>query len=118
MLQKDATFYVDDFINDLCSLGMVMDFYTALHEAHANRNPYFAHNLYYKGKIKNRFPFFEKYASITDDDECLSKIDEDYDYLETMLLGVFSEFKMSLQKNKISGQIGIYADIDSVFDLC
>lgn len=117
MLQKDAAFYVEEFVNDLCSLGMVMDFYNALNEAHTNRNAYFARNLYYEGKLKDSFPFFEKYANYADDDEYLKHIDTDYDYLITLLLGLFPEFKMSLQKDDESGRIGIYADIDSVFDL-
>lgn len=117
LMQKDASFYVDEFVHDLCSLGMVMDYYNALYEARYKRNPYFSRNLYYEGKMQDSFPFFEKYARFEDDEEYLAHIDEDYDYLEATLLGVFPEFKMSLQKDERTGQIGIYADIDSVFDI-
>lgn len=118
MMQKDASFYVEEFVNDLCGIGMVMDFYNALYEAHFKRNPSFARNLYYEGNIKDSFPFFEKYVKFEDDEEYLRHIDEDFDYLETVLLGLFPEFKMTLQKDEKSGRIGIFADIDSIFDLC
>lgn len=118
IIQREASFYVDTFIKDLCTLGRAMEFYHALVQANEKGNPSLARELAYEGRLCDGFPFFEKYSQYEDDAEYIRHIREDYNALMDTLTGLFPEFHISLQRDEKSGRIGMYADIDSVFDIC
>ena len=117
LLQREASFWVDAFTHDLCYIGATMDFYRALIAATVEKDTQKARALYYEGKLEDGFPFFEKYRNILDDGEYIRAVQNDYDELTEYLIGMFPEHKMKLKKNRQTGKIGMYGDIDSVFDL-
>ena len=76
-----------------------------------------ARALYFEGKLEDGLPFFESYRNIQDDGEYIQAVKKDYEELTDFLLGLFPEHRMKLTKNRNTGKIGMYGDIDSVFDL-
>ena len=117
LLQKEASFWVDSFTHDLCCLGATMDFYKALISVRIRKDTQKARSLYYEGRIEDGLPFFERYRHIENNAEYIQTVMNDYDSLTDSLLGLFPEHRMKLTKNRINGTIGMYGDIDSVFDL-
>ena len=116
-LRKDASFYVSEFVKDLCNLGMAVDFHNALLEARNHGITKFARELYYEGRLTDTLPFLEKYSQYEDDEEYLKHINEDYDSLINDVLELVPAFKMTVQRDEKTGETGMYADIDSVFDI-
>lgn len=117
-IQSEAAFYTHEFVRELCNLGQTMEYYTALSNAMENHNPTYARELYYEGRMCDGYPFFEPFRRIEDDAEYLQAIKDNYRELAQTLIDLFPEFKVSLQFKKKSDKIGMYADIDSVFDIC
>ena len=117
LLQREASFWVDAFTDDLCWLGATMDFYRALLAVTVDKNTQPARDLYFEGKLEDRLPVFESYRNIENDGEYIQAIKKDYGELTDYLLGLFPEHRMKLTKNRKTGKIGMYGDIDSVFDL-
>ena len=117
LLQREASFWVDAFTHDLCNIGATMDFYQALIAAAKNKDPHKARALYFEGKLEDGLPFFERYRNLQDDAEYVHAILKDYDELTDKLICLFPEHRMQLTKDSKTGKIGMYADIDSVFDL-
>ena len=118
LIQDDAAFYTKEFVRELCNFGQTMEYYMALRDAFYGGNPQKARELYYEGRMCDGYPFFEQYRHIEDDAEYIQAIRDDYRELAQTLIGLFPEFKVSLQFEKNSDKIGMYADIDSVFDIC
>ena len=118
MIRDEAAFYTKEFVRELCNLGQTMEYYMALREAFYGGNPQKARELHYEGRMCDGYPFFEQYRHIEHDAEYIQAIRDDYRGLAQTLISLFPEYKVSLQFEKKSDKIGMYADIDSVFDIC
>lgn len=118
IIQNQAAFYTDEFVRELCNLGQTMEYYMALRDAFYEGNPKNARELYYEGRLCDGYPFFERYSRIEDDTKYIQAIRNDYRELAQILIGLFPEFKVGLQFENKTDKIGMYADIDSVFDIC
>lgn len=117
LLQKDSVFSVEDFLKDLCDLGNTFWFWHALDRIKTYKDPKEARQLYYEGRLRDRFSFFEKYRDIEDDDEYVNEVMADYGYHIEMLLGLFPDFRMRLKMDEMTHRIMYGADINSVFDI-
>jgi len=118
MIQNEATFGIDRFIKDLCSLGMVFELYFALQRAKYHHQPEYARNLYYEGRVCDSLAFLEKYRKYENDEECLKHIKVDYNDLIMQLIDMFPDFRMRLKLDKKTGKVMYGADVQSVFDIC
>lgn len=116
-LQTGSVFSVQDFQKDLCDLGNTFWFWHALDRIKRYQDPKEARQLYYEGRLCDRFPFFEKYRDIKDDNEYVDKVMVDYDDHITTLLGLFPDFRMRLKLDDKTRRIMYGADINSVFDI-
>ena len=74
LIQKDATFYVNQFIKDLCSLGTVFELYFALRRVKYYGEIDCARNLYYEGRLCDSLAFLERYRQYEDDEEYKARI--------------------------------------------
>ena len=116
-LQKGSVFSIQAFLKDLCSLGNTFWFWHALDRIKNHNDPKEARQLYYEGRLCDRFPFFEKYRDIEDDSEYVEEVMKDHDNHIDMLLGLFPDFRMRLRVDGLTHRIMYGADISSVFDI-
>jgi len=117
-LQRETTFPVKRFVEDVCKLGTVYEYYDALMKVKRDRNVAAGRELYYEGRICDSLPFLEFYRQYEDDTEYLKRISEDYDSLMDKLIDMFPDMRMRLKRNKDTGKIEYGADVLSVFDIC
>lgn len=118
IITRDATFYIDEFVKDLCSLGMTFELYHALRKAFSENDVRFARELYYEGRICDSFAFLEKYRQYESDEECLKQLKADRVERMTQLIDLFPDLRMRLKMNRRSKKIEYGADVNSVFDIC
>lgn len=116
-LRNLATFEVRDFISDLCRLGTVFEYYSALQEVRLRHDVAVGRSLYYEGRICDSLPFLEKYRQYTDDAEYLKHFNEDYDDRIFDALEMFPDFKMRVKQDKKSHKTEMSAEIHTVFDI-
>lgn len=57
-LQHQYTFKVQQFVSDLCKLGVVFEYYDALQKAEYEHNASAGRELYYEGRFRDSLPFF------------------------------------------------------------
>lgn len=67
--------------------------------------------------MKYCFRYLERYRTYEDDDAYTNRVIEDYDELFDKVLDLIPAFRMTVQKDHKTGEVGMYADIDSVFDI-
>ena len=140
MIMRDGIFSVDDFMRDLAPLYHTVCFHhSLLRLIHGDAS--YAYGLYHEGRFSDGYAFFEKYKlpAITAndcqadglleemahksqavhfiDDEFQQNPLQDLDYLHTMLLSLFPEFRMKLRKDTKTKHILFAADVSSIFDL-
>ena len=118
LIQKDATFYVDQFIKDLCSLGTVFEFYYALRRVKYYGEIGYARNLYYEGRLCDSLAFLERYRQYSDDEEFKAHLLGNYNEHISQVIEMFPDFRMRLKLDKKTGKVMYGADIQSVFDIC
>jgi hypothetical protein len=118
LIQKDATFYVDQFIKDLCSLGTVFELYFALRRVKYYGEIDYARNLYYEGRLCDSLAFLERHRQYEDDEEYKARILENYNEHISQVIDMFPDFRMRLKLDKKTGKVMYGADIQSVFDIC
>ena len=116
-LQRDASFDVDCFVSDLCSLGTTFEYYDALEKVRYNHDALAGRNLYYEGRVCDSLPFLEKYRLCADDNEYIKQINGDFEELISGLLEMFPEIQMRLKQNKSTHIIEMGAKVCSVFDI-
>jgi hypothetical protein len=91
LIQNDATFHVDQFIKDLCSLGTVFELYFALRRVKYYEEIDYARNLYYEGRLCDSLAFLERYGQYEDDEEYKSRLLEHYnDHIMQVIDGFMS----------------------------
>lgn len=117
IIQREATFDIDEFVRDLCNLGMTFELYHALNEAFYGDAQY-ARELYYEGRICDSIAFLEKYSHIESDEEYIKQLKADKAVLRQQLIDLFPDFRMRLKMNRWSKKIEYGADVYSVFDIC
>ncbi len=118
IIKSDASFYIDEFVKDLCSLGTAFELHFALNKALVCNDIRFARDLYYEGRVCDSFAFLEKYSQYESDEEYLKHIKADKTALMTQLIELFPDFRMRLKMNRRSKKIEYGADVSSVFDIC
>jgi hypothetical protein len=75
-IQDDATFYVKQFIKDLCGLGTVFELYFALKRLKDYGEVNYTRNLYYEGRLCDGLRFLERYRQYEDDEEYKACLDD------------------------------------------
>lgn len=115
IITKDALFYIDDFVKDLCALGTVFEYNFALEQV-LKGNITAGRELYYEGRMCDSLSFLEKYHNCSDD-EYLEQVNADYDYLIGCVLDMIPDFRMRLKQDKETGTIMFGADTKSIFDI-
>lgn len=118
IIKREATFDIDQFVKDLCDLGMAFELYYALRKAFMDNDVSFARELYYEGRICDSFAFLEKYRQYESDEEYLKQLKADRVERMTQLIDLFPAFRMRLKMNRRSKKIEYGADVYSVFDIC
>lgn len=118
IIKMEATFDIDQFVKDLCDLGMAFELYYVLRKAFMDNDVSFARNLYYEGRICDSFAFLEKYRQYESDEEYLKQLKADRVERMTQLIDLFPDFRMRLKMNRRSKKIEYGADVYSVFDIC
>ena len=118
IIKREATFDIDQFVKDLCDLGMAFELYYALRMAFMANDVSFARELYYEGRICDSFAFLEKYRQYESDEEYLIQLKADRVTRMTQLIDLFPDFRMRLKMNRRSKKIEYGADVHSVFDIC
>lgn len=118
IIKMEATFDIDQFVKDLCDLGMAFELYYALRKAFMDNDASFARELYYEGRICDSFAFLEKYRQYESDEEYLKQLKADRVERMTQLIDLFPGFRMRLKMNHRSKKIEYGADVYSVFDIC
>lgn len=118
IIKMEATFDIDQFIKDLCDLGMAFELYYALRKAYTENEVSAARELYYEGRICDSFAFLEKYRQYESDEEYLKQLKADRVERMTQLIDLFPDFRMRLKMNRRSKKIEYGADGYSVFDIC
>jgi hypothetical protein len=112
-----GTFDVKDFVNDLCKLGSVFEYYDVLTKIRSRHDVASGRALYYEGRICDSKPFLEKFRHCQTDEEYLAEFNAEYENLISDVLEAFPDIKMRLQKNRKTGKIEMGADVQSVFDI-
>ena len=118
IIEKDATFSIKRFIQDLCDLGMVFELYFALYRLKYYGNVDYARNLYYEGRLCDSLAFLERYRQYEDEEEYKAYILEEYNDLMFKVIDMFPDFRMRLKLDREKSKIMYGADIKSVFDIC
>lgn len=118
LIQHDAIFEPEKFIDDMCEVGRVFDYAFALIEIKENGNTVPARRQYYEGRICDGFPFFEKYRDIEDDDKYVESVLDDFSEHTERLIDLIPDFRMRLKLDRDSGKVMYGADVESVFDIC
>lgn len=116
-LRRVGPFDVDDFVRDLCKLGVVFEYYDALQKVMFEHNAAAGRSLYYEGRFRDSLPFLERYRPIQEDADYLRSVSEDYDELIFHLIDLFPDFRLRLKQDQKTHKIELVADIDSVFDI-
>ena len=116
-LQRLGTFEVREFLDDLCRLGTVFEYYDALQKNKYGSNPEVCRNLYYEGRVCDSIRFFEQYRVYKDDAEYLHQIRADYGEHMDNIIYMFPDFKLRLKRDRKTEKVEMGADIRSVFDI-
>ena len=116
-LHHKYSFKVQQFVSDLCNLGVVFEYYDALQKVKYEHNTAAGRNLYYEGRFGDSLPFLERYWSIQEDAEYVRSVSEDYDELIFHLTDLFPDFRLRLKQDQKTHKVELVADIDSVFDI-
>ncbi|MBQ0071937.1 MAG: hypothetical protein KBS81_08845 [Spirochaetales bacterium] len=116
-IRIDGSFTFDEFMDKLSRLSCTLFYHHALRSARLDRDTSLARMMYYEGRFHENYPFFERYRNL-EDDEYLARLDEDYPSHLRNLLDCVPPFEMTLQVNEDSGRVGMYAHIDTLFDIC
>ena len=91
-----GTFDVNDFINDLCSLGSTFEYYDTLKKVRYNHDTTSGRALYYEGRLCDSKPFLEKFRNYETDEEYLAEFNKEYDNLMNNVVEAFLDIKMRL----------------------
>ena len=116
-LRNVATFEVRDFVSDLCRLGTVFEYYSALQKVRFRHDVATGRRLFYEGRVCNSLSFLEKYRQYTDDAEYLKHFNEDYNDRISDALEMFPDFKMRVKQNPKTHKTEMSAEIHTVFDI-
>ena len=129
MVERDGTFEINTFLDDLGKLYNAVMFYVAL-EGVCIADDESAYDLSNEGKYFEGYSFFDKYkhpiVAIPDDLDYGDakgnlieemQIDDDYDELRNALIDIIPEFTMKLKVDSCTNRLEFSTDINSVFDI-
>jgi hypothetical protein len=118
LIRDEASFNVNQFIKDLCSLGTVFELYFALRKVKYYGETDFARNLYYEGRLCKSLSYLERYRHYVKDEEYKACLLENYNDHLSQVIDMFPYFRMRLKLDKKTGKVMYGTAIQSVFDIC
>ena len=120
MVEKDGTFEINNFLDDLGKLYNAVMFYVAL-EGICIADDEAAYDLSKEGKYFEGYSFFDKYkhpiVAIPDDLDYGDAKGNLYDELRNALIDIIPEFTMKLKVDPRTNRLEFSTDINSVFDI-